>query len=121
METGDAFNPREAGFDFIEHVRRAIAWSPFEHRITVRLQGRADELAESVPAWCGVLVAENDESALLHIGADSADALLATLCILRCPFEVVESGGELADLRSCLARVGEALNTHAERHETAAV
>ena len=109
VETGSAFAPREAGFDFLQHVRRAIAWSPFEHRITVRLQGRADTLAEMIPAWCGVLVAETDDSALLHIGGDSADTLLATLCIIGRPFELLEGESEVPALLATHARVGEAL------------
>ena len=109
VETGSAFAPREAGFDFLQHVRRAIAWSPFEHRITVRLQGRADTLAEVIPAWCGVLVAETDDSALLHIGGDSADTLLATLCIIGRPFELLEGESEVPALLATHARVGEAL------------
>lgn len=113
VETGGAFVPREAGFDFLEHVRRAISWSPYEHRITVRLQGRADDLAEAVPAWCGVIVAETEGSALLHVGADSADALLATLCMLGRPFEVVEGEAELATLRAAHARMAEALGVGA--------
>ena len=109
VETGSAFAPREAGFDFLQHVRRAIAWSPFEHRITIRLQGRADTLAEMIPAWCGVLVAETDDSALLHIGGDSADTLLATLCIIGRPFELLEGESEVPALLATHARVGEAL------------
>ena len=84
-------------------------WRTFEHRITVRLQGRADTLAEMIPAWCGVLVAETDDSALLHIGGDSADTLLATLCIIGRPFELLEGESEVPALLATHARVGEAL------------
>lgn len=106
---GAAFVPRDPGFDFLEHVRRAIAWSPFEHRVTVRLQGRADDLSESVPAWCGVLVAETEASALLHVGADSPNGLLATLAMLERPFEIVDGEAELPALRAAQARMAESL------------
>ena len=104
VDTGATFVPRQ-GLDFIEHIRRAVAWSPFEHRVTVRLLGRADELADAVPAWCGVLVAETDRSALLHVGASTPDALLATLAMLGRPFEVTEGHDELAAMRKAHAQL----------------
>lgn len=106
---GEPFTPRDAGFDFIDHVRRAIAWSPFGHRVTVRLRGRPDELADAIPAWCGVLVAETDTSALLHVGADSPEALMGTLCVVGRPFEVVDGQVELPALRAAQARMAAAL------------
>lgn len=110
VHSGNQFAPRDPGFDFLEHVRKAISWSPFEHRVTVRLQGPADQLVETVPAWCGVLIPETDESALLQVGADSPDALLATLLMLGHPFEMVEGDpAGLASLQAAHARVGEAL------------
>lgn len=113
LDTGDAFVPRDAGFDFLEHVRRAIAWSPFEHRITVRLRGRADALAEAIPPWCGVLVAETDDTALLHVGAGSPDSLLATLGMVGRPFEVIEGQAELTAVHEALARLTASLGAQA--------
>lgn len=109
LHAGDSFVPRHAGFDFVEYVRRAIAVSPFEHRITVRLRGTIDELAGAVPAWCGVLVAENESSVLLHMGADSPAALLATLCILGRSFELVDGEAELPALQAALGHTARAL------------
>ena len=106
---GPAFTSRDAGYDFLAHIRRAVAWSPFDHRITVRLQGGVEELAAAIPEWCGVLVAETAETTLLDVGGESPESLLAHLCIIGRPFELVDGGGSLPDIKAAHARVGAAL------------
>lgn len=112
VDPGSRFTPRDPAFDAVEHVRRAVAWSPFEHRIVVRLRGRADELARSIPAWCGVLVPDGEETTLLHAGADTPENLVASLCTIGHPFEIVDAGRALEAMKAVAARLTAGLGTN---------
>lgn len=109
--TGAPFASRDPAFDVTEYVRRAIAYSPFRCRITVRLRGHAQALADEIPAWCGVLAHESEASALLHMGADTPETLAATLCMLGRSFELVDGDALRPALATALARAQEALAT----------
>jgi len=107
--TGTRFIPRDPPEDAATYVQRAIAFTPYEHRIRVRLQGPVHALAERIPTWLGVLEALDESSCALSIGADSIEGLLAHLVLVNMDFEIIEGHALVPDLRRAVNRIDHSL------------
>lgn len=103
---GERFTAREPPQqDLAAYVARAISYTPFEYQVKLRLRGSAENLADRVPAWCGVLEAVDTRSCILSTGADSVEALVAQIAVAGAEFELIEP----LDLAPALRRVVERL------------
>ncbi len=78
------------------YVARSIVASPYRYQARLRLEGTAAMLRPRVPDWVGVLEAESDTSAVLVLGADSLDVLVALTGHIGMDFELLEPQLELA-------------------------
>lgn len=108
-ERGAPFTPRPVPPDVAARLERGIAYTPFAHRLTVRVAGAITELEAVLPLWCGVLEAESETHCLLHIGSDSPEGLLAHVLMIGRPAELVAATAAVADLRAVLARLAAVL------------
>jgi predicted DNA-binding transcriptional regulator YafY len=103
--TGARCMPRPVPPDLLADLERGIALAPFPLRITLRLQGSLGELATRIPAWCGQLETDGPRHCLLHVGADSEEALAAQLAMVGLPAQRVSGSGHRAGLRRVIDRL----------------
>jgi predicted DNA-binding transcriptional regulator YafY len=111
--TGARFVPRDPPEDAATYVQRAIAFTPYEHRMRIRLQGSMHTLAERVPKWLGVLEPLDDSACALSIGADSMEGLAAFLLLVGMDFEILEGHALAGQLRPLLDRALTSLQSQA--------
>jgi predicted DNA-binding transcriptional regulator YafY len=109
LRTGERFNPRSLPENIASYVSRAISAAPFRHQLKLRLRGSAQQLAEQVPSWCGVLEPLDTQHCQLTTGADSAEFLLAQVAVIGVDFEIIDDAGLLPELRAALARLQRAI------------
>lgn len=107
--TGSRFVPRDPPEDAATYVHRAIAFTPYEHRMRLRLRGAMNTLAERIPNWIGVLEPLDDSACVLSIGADSIEGMAALLLLVGLDFEILEGHALAAQLRPLLQRLDRAL------------
>lgn len=105
LSRGDVFAPRSLPADVATRLERGIACAVFRCRITLRVQGGIGELQAALPVWCGVLEAESATHCLLHVGADSPEALLAQVLMVGREVELVDGGEWLPGLTAALQRM----------------
>ena len=95
--TGPRFVPRTPpDADMAAYTTRGIATAVYRYRARVVLAAPASAVAEQVPPTSGLVEAVDDDSCVLHTGADSLDALAVHLALLGVDF-VVEEPRELVD------------------------
>lgn len=99
---GDAFPARTPPPDVAAKIERGIAYAPFAHRITLRLEGPVALHSRTIPTWCGLLESDGDRHSLLRIGADSLEALVAQVVMVGRPAEVVEGHALVPALEALL-------------------
>jgi predicted DNA-binding transcriptional regulator YafY len=91
LRTGATFVPRELPEDVASYVARSLASVPHRYKITLELEGSLESLAEFIPSWAGVLEdAPTPGHALLTLGSNSLEGLLASLVHLGRPILRIE-------------------------------
>ncbi len=105
VPAGGVFVPRPLPEALTTFASRALAVSPFRYRVRARLPGSAEALARTVPSWCGMLEPVDAESCVLHVGADSADAVVSLLLMTGVSFEILDDPPFLDALRAVAGRV----------------
>jgi predicted DNA-binding transcriptional regulator YafY len=109
--TGTRFAARAFPGDIAEYLSRSITQPPARHRARIRLHAAAETLAPQLPAWCGVLHAQDATHCLLETGIESAAELLAQLAFLGIEFELIDDGGLGDALVQAMARLQQGLST----------
>ena len=104
-EAGPVVPARAVPDDVARRLERGIAYAPFQHRLTLRLEGSPEALRKVIPPWCGLLEPESPTHCLLRVGADSPEALASLVLLLDRPFSVVEGGEQLPAIRALLQRL----------------
>ena len=102
---GDLFQPRPVPPDVAARLERGVAYATHACRISLRLQGSIAELQAALPVWCGVLEAESDTHCLLHVGAESAEGVLAHVLMIGRDVALVDDNALLPELQAALARL----------------
>jgi predicted DNA-binding transcriptional regulator YafY len=90
LSRGARFSPRPFSEDVSAYVSRSISYEPYQVRARVLLTGRAEQLAERMPPWIGMLEAFGEEHCILAIGAPSLAAIACNLVFIDTEFEVLE-------------------------------
>jgi len=109
LRQGERFLARRPPEDFATYVARAISFAPFPCQVRLRLHGSAAELAERIPAWCGVIEAIDDSQCLFSTGGDSVEAVIAQIAVAGVDFSIIDAGEWLPALRAVVTRLGRGL------------
>jgi predicted DNA-binding transcriptional regulator YafY len=104
--TGQRFTPRELpeGGDLAAYVSRRVSAAAWRYHAPVRVHAPAEEVRRRIPAAAGVVEAADDETCLLHTGADTLETLAVYLGMLGADFEVGEPPELMAHLRDLADR-----------------
>jgi hypothetical protein len=105
LSTGQQFAPRPFPGDIAAYVSRSITKSAYRYRMKLRLKGAAAQLAPQVPPWIGMIEAVDDTSCILHIGADSVEALAAQMVHTGADFEILDAPELVPALRQIADRL----------------
>jgi predicted DNA-binding transcriptional regulator YafY len=105
VEPGARFVPRKPPKDVAEYIKEAINSVPQRYRLKSRLKGSAEELAKSVPRWCGTLEPIDDESCWLTSGGDSIEMLAWQVLSVGVDFEIVEPVELVPEMRKIARRL----------------
>jgi predicted DNA-binding transcriptional regulator YafY len=98
---GHTFVPRELD-DPARMVAEAISTTLYEHRVLVRVESSAEELARHIAPYEGVVDSAGDGSSIVELGADNFDWLAGYLVGLGITFEVLEP----VEFRARMAELG---------------
>jgi predicted DNA-binding transcriptional regulator YafY len=104
--TGQRFTPRELpeGGDLAAYVSRRVSAAGWRHHARVRVHAPPEEIRRRIPAAAGVVEAVDEETCLLHTGADTLETLAVYLGMLGADFEVGEPPELVAHLRDLADR-----------------
>jgi predicted DNA-binding transcriptional regulator YafY len=88
--TGQRFAPRELpeGGDLAAYVSRRVSAAAWRYHASVRVHAPAGQIRRKVPAAAGEVEAVDEETCLLHTGADTLETLAVYLGMLGADFEV---------------------------------
>lgn len=89
-ELGPTFVPRQPPEDLERYVSESITSRPYRRQARLRLFGSADDMRSRVPPWIGIIEADDDESCVLALGANSLDELTSLIVLAGVDFEVLE-------------------------------
>lgn len=105
--TGARFAARSVPTDVLTRLERGIAMAPYACHISVRVAGTLEVLRAELPVWCGVLEADPHlpRHCLLHISADTPEAVLAHLLMVGRECTLVDSGTHAPALQQALQRM----------------
>ncbi len=105
LSTGARFVPRKApGGDFAAYVSRSVSYAPYPHRAQIVLYASFEMATERLPSAAGTLEAIDDQSCMLHTGANSLESLAAYLTMIGFDFEVREPAELIERIRSLAER-----------------
>ena len=104
--TGQRFTPRELpeGGDLAAYVSRRVSAAAWRYHARVRVHAPAEAIRRQIPAAVGVVEAVDDETCLLHTGADTLETLAVYLGMLGADFKVGEPPELVARLRDLADR-----------------
>jgi predicted DNA-binding transcriptional regulator YafY len=104
--TGQRFTPREPpeGGDLAAYVSRRVSAAAWRYHARVRVHAPAEAIRRQIPAAVGVVEAVDDETCLLHTGADTLETLAVYLGMLGADFKVGEPPELVARLRDLADR-----------------
>jgi hypothetical protein len=92
-------------------VARSLAAASGPHVVRLRMKASAQQVAEWMPRWLGVLDPVDDTSCILRIGLDDLELLPSYAGHLRVDFELIDPPEAAAYLRRSgerlLAAIGE--------------
>ncbi|AYF74367.1 YafY family transcriptional regulator [Nocardia yunnanensis] len=88
--TGPRFTPRADAPDAADFVSHGVTSAPYRYRARLRLRASAERAAEVIAPTVGVLEAVDDQSCLLHTGANSLDSLASYMAFFGFDFQVLE-------------------------------
>jgi predicted DNA-binding transcriptional regulator YafY len=99
--TGLRFTRRELpeGGDLAAYVSRRVSAAAWRYHARVRVHAAAEQVRRRVPAAAGVVEAVDEETCLLHTGADTLETVAVYLGMLGSDFEVAEPPELVAHLR----------------------
>jgi predicted DNA-binding transcriptional regulator YafY len=101
--TGPRFAPRDLpDADVAAYISRGVWSARWRYRARVRLHAPAEAVAQRIPPGVGLLEAIDQDTCLLHTGAESLDTLAVYLGMLGVDFQVSEPP-ELVDYLRTLA------------------
>jgi predicted DNA-binding transcriptional regulator YafY len=102
--TGQRFTPRELpeGGDLAAYVSRRVSAAAWRYH--ARVHAPAEAIRRQIPAAVGVVEAVDDETCLLHTGADTLETLAVYLGMLGADFKVGEPPELVARLRDLADR-----------------
>jgi predicted DNA-binding transcriptional regulator YafY len=107
--TGSRFSPRDPpARDLAAYVTRG-AWSSWPCRARIRLFAAADEMAERLPAWVGLIEPIGPRSCILNTSATTFESLAVHLSLLSVDFEVVEPVELVEEVRRLANRFARAV------------
>ncbi|WP_023589417.1 helix-turn-helix transcriptional regulator [Streptomyces thermolilacinus] len=113
---GPRFEPRTPpAEDLAAYVSRGVSTAAYAERAVIRLHTSAQDAAQVVGVFGGVVEAEGDTTCLLRTGAPTLDVLVVHLMLLGLEFEVVEPGELVGHLSSVRDRLNRALDRSAAR------
>jgi len=103
IPAGPQFAPRDPpDDDLVAYIARGVWSASWRHHARVRLYAPAEAVAQRIPPGVGLLEVVDQETCLLHTGAETLDALAVHLGMLGADFEVDEPP-ELVDHIRALA------------------
>src|SRR5215216_1480306 len=104
--TGLRFVPREPpeGGDLAAYVSRRVSAAGWRYHARVRVHAPAEQVRRRAPAAAGVVEAGDEETCLLHTGADTLETLAVYLGMLGADVEVDEPPELVAHLRDLAGR-----------------
>jgi predicted DNA-binding transcriptional regulator YafY len=90
--------------DVAAYVSRGVWSAGWRYRARVRLHAPAEAIAQRIPPGVGLLEAIDQDTCLLHTGAESLDTLAVYLGMLGVDFQVSEPPGLVDYLRTLADR-----------------
>jgi len=102
IPAGPRFAPRDPPDDLVAYIARGVWSASWRHHARVRLYAPAEAVAQRIPPGVGLLEVVDQDTCLLHTGAETLDALAVHIGMLGADFEVDEPP-ELVDHIRALA------------------
>ncbi|MFT3922679.1 MAG: YafY family protein [Myxococcales bacterium] len=107
---GGRFVPREVpGGDLARYVSRSVSTEAYSFKARVILRAPLAQMAERVPPSSGRLEAVDEQSCLLHTGANWLDGLAMHIAMLGVDFEILDPPELKQALQALSARFARAL------------
>jgi predicted DNA-binding transcriptional regulator YafY len=106
IPTGQRFTPRELpeGGDLAAYVSRRVSAAAWRYHARVWVHAPAEQVRRQLPAATGVVQPVDQETCLLHTGADTLQTLAVYLGMLGTDFQVGEPPELVAHLRDLADR-----------------
>lgn len=102
---GGPFVPRALPGDVAALVTHGVQVAPYACRARVELRGSAEQNAERVPGWVGVIEAIDETRCALTVGAPDAATLVGHLVFLDVDFTLVDPPELAETVRAVAARL----------------
>ncbi|MEV4481048.1 YafY family protein [Micromonospora coxensis] len=100
--TGPRFTPRELPEDVVDRVRRGVSSAAWRHRAHIVVHAPAEVVADRINPAVGTVEPVDEQSCLLHTGADRLETIAVWIGLLDLDF-TVRHPPELATLLRTLA------------------
>jgi len=107
---GERFVPRPAPEDVAAWVADSLSRVQYPYRARIKLQGTLEELAATVPPWCGTLERLDDRHCTLDVGSETLDGLVCHIVLCGQEFELLEPADLAPHLEAVAARLVRAAN-----------
>jgi predicted DNA-binding transcriptional regulator YafY len=101
---GPRFTPREPPDDVADRVMRGVSSAAWRYRAAVTVHAPADEVIGRINPAVGTVETIDDETCVLHTGADTLDSLAVHLGLLGVPFTVTDPPELIEHLRALADR-----------------
>ncbi|SFB54966.1 Predicted DNA-binding transcriptional regulator YafY, contains an HTH and WYL domains [Amycolatopsis marina] len=88
--SGPRFTPRELPGDVVDRVRSGVSSAAWRYRARVIVHAPAELVADRINPAVGTVEAIDDDTCVLHTGADTVDTLAVHLGLLGVDFTVTE-------------------------------
>ncbi|MEJ3748278.1 YafY family protein [Actinomycetes bacterium KLBMP 9797] len=110
VPTGPRFTPRPApDADLAGYLARGVSTATYRYQATIVVYAPAAAAAERIPPTVGVIEAVDEDTCVLHTGANSLDELAVWVAAFGFRFRVQEPPELIAHLRDLTARLTDAL------------
>ncbi|MFI0355281.1 helix-turn-helix transcriptional regulator [Actinomadura sp. 9N407] len=108
VPTGPRFTPREPPEDVVTRVMRGVSAAAWRHRATVTVHAPAARVTAHINPAVGTVEALDEETCILHTGADTLEALAVHLGLLNEDFTVTDPPELVALLQTLSTRYAHA-------------